>query len=227
LPDHLHHHVACRSGGVNRLGQTLESRFRLAQPLYENQYVAERARKPVQLPDDEHITLAELIEQTMKFRPVPPSPGGLLTVDLFAAGRFQRRTWVAVCWSSFEFNKAIGFRNAKTLKMLRSLDSHLNGSSSSNSRTKRREKIAGTLGEAADRDECEVLIEEEMQYHRLRGYIGVTAEAVELCEQCEGEGSIPVEDDIVSICDVDVDSRTASADPRIATGEHAEENVPE
>jgi hypothetical protein len=29
----------------------------------------------------------------------------------------------------------------------------------------------------------------------------VTAEAVELCEQCEGEGSIPVEDGIVSICD--------------------------
>ena len=61
--------------------------------------------------------------------------------------------------------------------------------------------IAGTLGEAADRDECEVLIEEEMEYQRLRGYIRVTAEAVELCEQCEGEGSIPVEDGIVSICD--------------------------
>ena len=61
--------------------------------------------------------------------------------------------------------------------------------------------IAGTLGEAPDRDECEELIEEEMEYQRLRGYIRVTAEAVELCEQCEGEGSIPVEDGIVSICD--------------------------
>jgi hypothetical protein len=61
--------------------------------------------------------------------------------------------------------------------------------------------IAGTLGEAPDRDECEALIEEEMEYQRLRGYIRVTAEAVELCEQCEGEGSIPVEDGIVSICD--------------------------
>ena len=57
------------------------------------------------------------------------------------------------------------------------------------------------MGEAADRDECEVLIEEEIEYQRLRGYIRVTAEAVELCEQCEGEGSIPVEEDIVSICD--------------------------
>ena len=60
---------------------------------------------------------------------------------------------------------------------------------------------AGTLGEAADRDECEVLIEEEMQYQRLRDYIRVTSEAVELCKDCEGEGSIPVEDGIVSICD--------------------------
>ena len=62
-------------------------------------------------------------------------------------------------------------------------------------------EIAGTLGEAADRDECEVLVEDEIEYQRLRGYIRVTAEAVELCQQCEGEGSIPVEDDIVSICD--------------------------
>jgi hypothetical protein len=53
------------------------------------------------------------------------------------------------------------------------------------------------LGEAADRDECELLVEDEMEYQRLRGYIRVTAEAVELCEQC----SIPVEDGIVSICD--------------------------
>jgi hypothetical protein len=50
------------------------------------------------------------------------------------------------------------------------------------------------LGEAADRDECEFLVEDEMEYQRLRGYIRVTAEAVELCEQCEGDG-------IVSICD--------------------------
>jgi hypothetical protein len=31
------------------------------------------------------------------------------------------------------------------------------------------------LGEAADRDECEVLIEEQMQYQRLRDYIRVTS----------------------------------------------------
>jgi hypothetical protein len=42
-----------------------------------------------------------------------------------------------------------------------------------------------------------VLIEEEMQYQRLRGYIRVTSEAVELCKDCEREGSIPVEEGIV------------------------------
>jgi hypothetical protein len=63
------------------------------------------------------------------------------------------------------------------------------------------QEIAGMLGHAATRDQCEALIEEEMQYQLLRGCIGVTAEAVELCAQCEGEGSIPVEDAIVSICD--------------------------
>ena len=40
-----------------------------------------------------------------------------------------------------------------------------------------------------------------MQYQLSRGTRCVSAEAVELCVQCEGEGSIPVEDDIVSICD--------------------------
>ena len=77
-----------------------------------------------------------------------------------------------------------------------------NGSSSLNSRTKETGAIAGTLGEAPDRDECEALIEEEMEYQRLHGYIRLTAEAVELSDQCEGEDSIPVEDGIVSICDV-------------------------
>ena len=67
-------------------------------------------------------------------------------------------------------------------------------------RTKTQE-IAGTLGEAATREECEALIEEEVQYQLSRGSIGVTAEAAEFCVQCESEGSIPVEDDIVSICD--------------------------
>jgi RecJ-like exonuclease len=61
--------------------------------------------------------------------------------------------------------------------------------------------IAGVVGEAVDRDECEVLVEDEMEYQRLRGYIRVASEAVELCEQCQGKGSIPVKDGIVSICD--------------------------
>jgi hypothetical protein len=44
--------------------------------------------------------------------------------------------------------------------------------------------MAGILGEASDREECEMLVGEEMQCQRLRDYNRVTAEAVELCEQC-------------------------------------------
>jgi hypothetical protein len=79
------------------------------------------------------------------------------------------------------------------------------------------QEIAGTLGHAATRDECEALIEEEMQYQLSRGCIGVTAEAVELCAQCEGEGSIPVEDDIVSICDACGGRMAASAFSRVSS----------
>jgi hypothetical protein len=50
----------------------------------------------------------------------------------------------------------------------------------------------------------------------LRGYIRVTAEAVELCEQCEGEGSIPVEDGIVSICGSATPAAAASAFSRVS-----------
>jgi hypothetical protein len=46
----------------------------------------------------------------------------------------------------------------------------------------------GTLGEAADRDECEVLIEEETQSHRKPLNYASMARAV---------GNIPVEADIV------------------------------
>jgi hypothetical protein len=41
------------------------------------------------------------------------------------------------------------------------------------------------------------LIEEEMQYQRLRDYIRVTSEAVELRKDCQREGSISVEEGIV------------------------------
>jgi hypothetical protein len=62
-------------------------------------------------------------------------------------------------------------------------------------------EIAGTIGQAGTREECEALIEDEMQEQRFLGRIVVNAEAAEICAQCDGEGGILLEDDIVAICD--------------------------
>ncbi len=63
------------------------------------------------------------------------------------------------------------------------------------------QKIAGTIGRAGTREECEMLIEGEVQERRSLGCVVINAEAAEFCAQCEGEGSIPVEDNVVAICD--------------------------
>ena len=39
--------------------------------LDDHQYVSERSRKPVQLPNDKHVSFPKLIEKPMKLRPVP------------------------------------------------------------------------------------------------------------------------------------------------------------
>jgi hypothetical protein len=62
-------------------------------------------------------------------------------------------------------------------------------------------EIAGTIGRAGTREECEALIVDEVQEQRSLGRFVVNAEAAEICAQCDGEGGILVEDDIVAICD--------------------------
>lgn len=49
--------------------------------------------------------------------------------------------------------------------------------------------ISGTLGEADTREECEGLLEYDVQYHNLHGRTVINAEAVEVCAQCQGEGT--------------------------------------
>jgi hypothetical protein len=61
--------------------------------------------------------------------------------------------------------------------------------------------MGGGLGDAPDRNVCEVLIEEEMEYQRLRGMSGWRPKPLNYASNARGEGSIRVEDDIVSICD--------------------------
>ena len=51
-------------------------------------------------------------------------------------------------------------------------------------------EISGTIGQAGTREECEGLLEFEMQYHNSHGRIVLDAEAAEVCAKCEGEGKI-------------------------------------
>jgi hypothetical protein len=52
-------------------------------------------------------------------------------------------------------------------------------------------EMSGTIGQAESRDECEGLIEYEMQYHGSHGKTVLDVEAAEICAECEGEGKIP------------------------------------
>src|SRR3546814_21188031 len=57
---HLHHHPPCRGGGVDRFGQRTKARSRELDPLHDVQHVLRAARQPVELPDDDDISPAQL-----------------------------------------------------------------------------------------------------------------------------------------------------------------------
>ena len=90
-PHHLHHHPVGRSGRVDGLGQATESRADFPELLHDREHVAQRARQPIQLPDNDHITGAKLIEEPEELGPLPTSAGSLLAEDTLAARRFERR----------------------------------------------------------------------------------------------------------------------------------------
>src|ERR1700692_4690281 len=62
-------------------------------------------------------------------------------------------------------------------------------------------EISGTIGQADTREECEGLLEFEMQYHDSHGRIVLNAEAADVCDKCEGEGKIAAKNAGVVICD--------------------------
>ena len=59
-PHHLHHHPAGRSGRVDRLGQATESRSGFPELLHDREHVAQRARQPIQLSDNDNVTGCEV-----------------------------------------------------------------------------------------------------------------------------------------------------------------------
>jgi Phage integrase, N-terminal SAM-like domain len=62
-------------------------------------------------------------------------------------------------------------------------------------------EISGTIGQADTREECEGLLEFEMQYHNSHRRIVLNAEAAEVCAKCEGEGKIAAMNGGLVICD--------------------------
>ena len=53
--------------------------------------------------------------------------------------------------------------------------------------------IAGALGSAEDRDECEGVVRHETVFYQRHGFTVIRGEACELCRSCEGDGLIRVE----------------------------------
>src|SRR5690242_9308592 len=62
--------------GVDRLGNRAEARAGVPDSLHDMQHVLERARQAVELPDDDDVTLPQLIEHALQLGPVPASAGG-------------------------------------------------------------------------------------------------------------------------------------------------------
>ena len=62
-------------------------------------------------------------------------------------------------------------------------------------------EISGTIGQADTREECEGLLEYDMEYHNSHGRIVLNAEAAEVCDKCEGEGKIAAMNGGWVICD--------------------------
>jgi hypothetical protein len=62
-------------------------------------------------------------------------------------------------------------------------------------------EISGDIGQADTLEECEALVEYEVQYHNSHGRAVVDVEAAEICAKCEGEGKIPAGNGGQVICD--------------------------
>jgi hypothetical protein len=63
-------------------------------------------------------------------------------------------------------------------------------------------EVSGLAGEAETRDECDGLIDHEIEHRHLRGRRIVNIEAGELCSECNGNGAVPAGDGGFVLCSV-------------------------
>ena len=61
-------------------------------------------------------------------------------------------------------------------------------------------EVSGTIGQADTREECEGLLEYELDEHNRRRQCVLNAEAVEVCANCQGEGKIADKNGGMDMC---------------------------
>jgi hypothetical protein len=83
-------------------------------------------------------------------------------------------------------------------------------------------EISGTIGQADTREECEGLIEHDVQYHHSRERTVIQTEAVEICAQCEGNGKFSAGNGRQVICEAcgPISKSTSSGATTIKTKGH-------
>jgi hypothetical protein len=79
-----------RCGGVDALGERAEADATLVEVRERRDEVLQRAPQPVEPPDDERVTGAEMVERLGEARPVTLRTGSGVAEDAVAAGRCKR-----------------------------------------------------------------------------------------------------------------------------------------
>jgi hypothetical protein len=74
--EHVEDELATRGGGVDRLLQALEPDAALSQPGDGVDQVPQRAAEPVELPDDQGVTGAQLVQELLEGGPVGAGAAG-------------------------------------------------------------------------------------------------------------------------------------------------------
>jgi hypothetical protein len=64
------------------------------------QQIFQRPRKPVQLPDYQHVPFPQVLQGPVKLWPVPAATRGFLFEDALHPARRSALTWAAVSWAS-------------------------------------------------------------------------------------------------------------------------------
>src|SRR5215475_7219875 len=81
---------AARRRGVDILGERMQFDTTLMEQGHGVDKLAERTRQAVQLPDNDHVALARVIEQPQQLWPVGFGPGRLFLIDAAALGAVER-----------------------------------------------------------------------------------------------------------------------------------------